>query len=369
MGSRAASLISVGISQLFASLYNDDRKLLAFSDSVQDAAHRAGFFGARTYRFNFRAALQQFVAGLDEPLSLAELPQAFVAHYRKVWQPEQYISTFMPPDMAWLDDYDHLLHHGRLPEASDLLDLIGRRIDWEIASEYAFRSRIGRTLEKTGCSVAGVDLDRLAQAVDAVLDTLRNEIGGLKELSHDQLMTFTNGFLTLLKSKGAVFLPPLQGYVTQFGGYYLLNRGLNQRFLPRFGRHSRTPVFLTTRPGTRFDPLAARGSTQTWYQDWSTRVLGALSPHIADFALSLYTPILTALVEVGILDVHHVGNDCIWGFPPQALQVHTAVRQCRCTTCGHNVSVQEAETPLWDGGTCLRLKCPGHYGLVPERDD
>jgi len=369
MGSRAASLISVGISQLFASRYNDDRKLLAFSDSVQDAAHRAGFFGARTYRFNFRASLQQFVVGLDGPISLADLPQAFMAHYRQLWQPEQYISTFLPPDMAWLDDYDYLLQHGRLPGGSDLFDLLGRRIDWEIASEYAFRSRIGRTLEKTGCSVAGVDPARLEQAVDAVLDTLRNEIGGLNGLSRDQLMTFTNGFLTLMKSKGAVFLPPLQGYLTQFGGYYLLNRGLNQRCLPRFGRHSRTPVFLTTRPGTRFDQIAARGSSQTWYQDWARRVLGALSPYIADYALALYTPILTALVEVGILDVRHEGNDRIWGFQPEALQVHTSVRQCRCTICGHNVSIQEAETSLWEGGACLRLKCPGQYRLEPERQD
>jgi DEAD/DEAH box helicase domain-containing protein len=183
-----------------------------------------------------------------------------------------------------------------LPEGSDFLDLLGRRIDWEIASEYAFRSCIGRTLEKTGCSVAGVDLGRLEQAVDAVLDFLRNEIGGLNGLSHDPLTTFINGFLTLLKSKGAVFLPPLQGYLTQFGGYYLLNRGLNQRFLPRFGRRSRTPVFLTTRSGTRFDQIAASGSTPTWYQDWARRVFGALSPNIADYALPLYTPILAALV-------------------------------------------------------------------------
>ena len=59
MGSRSASLISVAISQLFASAFNNDRKLLAFSDSVQDASHRAGFFGGRTYRFNLRTAIQQ----------------------------------------------------------------------------------------------------------------------------------------------------------------------------------------------------------------------------------------------------------------------------------------------------------------------
>ena len=39
--------------------YDDDKKLITFSDSVQDAAHRAGFFAARSYQFTLRSALQQ----------------------------------------------------------------------------------------------------------------------------------------------------------------------------------------------------------------------------------------------------------------------------------------------------------------------
>jgi DEAD/DEAH box helicase domain-containing protein len=40
----------------WASVFNDDKKLIAFSDSVQDAAHRAGFFGARTWQNGVRTA-------------------------------------------------------------------------------------------------------------------------------------------------------------------------------------------------------------------------------------------------------------------------------------------------------------------------
>lgn len=43
MGLRSATEISASISQMFASKFNDDKKTLAFSDNVQDAAHRAGF--------------------------------------------------------------------------------------------------------------------------------------------------------------------------------------------------------------------------------------------------------------------------------------------------------------------------------------
>jgi DEAD/DEAH box helicase domain-containing protein len=44
IGSQAATLSSVAIDELFGSVLNDDPKLLAFTDSVQDASHRAGFF-------------------------------------------------------------------------------------------------------------------------------------------------------------------------------------------------------------------------------------------------------------------------------------------------------------------------------------
>ena len=68
VGSRAASLTSVMIAQLFSSTFNADKKLLAFSDSVQDATHRAGFFAARTFTFNFRGALQKAVRDVDGPV-------------------------------------------------------------------------------------------------------------------------------------------------------------------------------------------------------------------------------------------------------------------------------------------------------------
>ena len=37
-----------------------DKKALAFSDNVQDAAHRAGFFNSRTWRFGLRSSIQRY---------------------------------------------------------------------------------------------------------------------------------------------------------------------------------------------------------------------------------------------------------------------------------------------------------------------
>jgi DEAD/DEAH box helicase domain-containing protein len=56
LGARNATLGSQVVEASWASVFNDDKKLIAFSDSVQDAAHRAGFFGARTWQNNVRTA-------------------------------------------------------------------------------------------------------------------------------------------------------------------------------------------------------------------------------------------------------------------------------------------------------------------------
>ena len=61
VGAQSATLSSVAIDEMFGSILNNDPKLLAFTDSVQDASHRAGFFSARTYHFTFRTALQHVI--------------------------------------------------------------------------------------------------------------------------------------------------------------------------------------------------------------------------------------------------------------------------------------------------------------------
>lgn len=83
LGSRAASLTSVMIVQLYSSTYNDDKKLLTFSDNVQDAAHRAGFFNGRTFRFNFRTALQHVILKAGDDKRLSDLPEAFIDYWTK----------------------------------------------------------------------------------------------------------------------------------------------------------------------------------------------------------------------------------------------------------------------------------------------
>ena len=92
MGLRSATEISTSISQLFASKFNDDKKTLAFSDNVQDAAHRAGFFNARTWRFGFRSALQRYVENGGAGKSLADFTKGFIDYWHDQMDDESFVS-------------------------------------------------------------------------------------------------------------------------------------------------------------------------------------------------------------------------------------------------------------------------------------
>ena len=82
VGFRAATLTSTYINQMIASRFNDHKKLLTFSDSVQDAAHRAGFFGARTRKFTVRAGVQQALQALPSLPTLDVLADHVVDHWQ-----------------------------------------------------------------------------------------------------------------------------------------------------------------------------------------------------------------------------------------------------------------------------------------------
>jgi len=368
VGSRAASLTSVMITQLFSSNFNDDKKLLAFSDSVQDAAHRAGFFNARTYRFNLRGALQRFVLDGGAGLTLDQISSAFSTHWSKELGAERFVGTFLPNDMAWLEDYQTLLQTNALPAESGLARMVEKRIAWEIYSEYTFRARIGRTLEKTGSSIACIDQTMLEGVINELDQPLRNEIGELMEVDRGEVRRFLAGLLIHLKNNGAVVTGDLTNYVNDFGNIYLLNR---IHHLPRFGGRSRGPVFLTTKSSSRFEPLlAGRSARRTWVEAWCLKSFAPYGP--IDYRLrDLLELSLGALTSAGVLGEMEVKGERVWGIRPEALRVSSSVRHLRCEVCEDSLSVAAEELERFAGASCLRFRCAGHYRAVDgegERD-
>lgn len=364
MGAQAATLTSVAISQLMSSPFNNDRKLLAFSDSVQDAAHRAGFFQARTWRFNLRIAIQQVLTGSEECYSLDRLPGAFIERWSAILDPLEYISTFIAPNMLWLREYQRMIETGELPPDSGLRKLVDARLDWEVRGEYCFSARIGRTLERSGLSIAHLKAELYEKCADLLLEPLRNRVGSLRELDREKLLVFLVGLVTHLKNRGAVLHPILDSYISDDGNTYHITQD-RILWMPRFGPGTRAPLFPVdrTRKGHFERIIGNPGSAKSWYQTWSEKCFSDLSVLVSGDADRIWQIVLEALCEAGLLEARATSSGTAWGLHPQALLISRDVELLRCGSCGYIASSERTESVHWSGAPCPRGHCRGT--LVP----
>jgi len=280
---------------------------------------------------------------------------------------DTFISSFLTPNMAWFVDYETLKQTGRLPEGSTLLADIKKRIEWEIFSEYGFRCRIGRTLEKTNSSVAYPDRKILDKAFEDVLLSLKNEIGGLERLDERTVRRFILGILTHLKQQGAIWHSVLNSYAEGWGNNYLLNR---IPWMANFGVNARVPAFLTTKKTPRFDLLFSRRSGQmTWYESWARKSFSPIFPLVDELIRPIYEQTLKILTACGVLQEKRQNNERIWAIFPEALKVSKNVLQFKCRRCGQDLSVADDERPDWEQAPCLRFNCDGVYEKVPSAVD
>lgn len=102
VGSAVATLTSVAVSNLFGAKDLDagEKKALVFTDSVQDAAHRAGFIQARSHTFNLRNSLRNGLGTLGE--SVMTLTQLVDRVINAPAGGDQAVQRFklVPPDLA-----------------------------------------------------------------------------------------------------------------------------------------------------------------------------------------------------------------------------------------------------------------------------
>ena len=375
LGSRAASLASVEIAQIFSSRFNDHKKLLTFSDSVQDAAHRAGFFTARTWRFNLRAAIQKVVSSAEKEIRLSELPEQFMQYWsEKLPDDEAFVASFIAPNMLWFRDFEAMKRLGRVPEGSRLKEDVARRLSWEITSEFGFNARIGRTLEKTGTSAARPDPAMMQGIVPDLTEMVRNEIGELSALDEKSMRGLIHGLVHHMRVRGAIYHQALSGYLDSCGNVYLISQQ-HIKWMPNFGPSTRAPAFVAWADGLeRFDPLVSpSGRRQSWYEDWVSRCLRDVYPLPAALASRVLRLMFPRLSKEGLLFEKKLTKGpkkvSIWGLRPEALLIGSNCRRLKCDYCGHVHSVSTAEFEDWKGAPCIRFSCPGTYSRkVSSRD-
>ena len=208
-GVRSASLLSVALDEAYGSHHNDDRKAIAFSDSVQDAAHKAGYLTHRGWRRVKRTAIAQAIPERSG-LSLSSLPSSVVDRCKKPADgaPErtrqELVSQFIAPDRRWLRDFVHLVDNGRLPVSSRIASLVERRLRWESIAELGYASEGTYSLVRSGTAAAGPDLERLTVASREADRQLREEIHELSGMSSRAVQWLALGVVRRMLSQGAV---------------------------------------------------------------------------------------------------------------------------------------------------------------------
>ena len=362
-GARSTVLLSVALGQTYASRHNDHHKVVGFSDNVQDAAHRAGFFSHRTWRNSKRAAIAQVVPEQGS-VSLADLPAHVTSQWSDRFVPERFVMEFIAPDRTWRRDFKEFQKTGRLDSNSRLPDLVDRRLQWEALAEFGFSSSVAQSLERSRLAAAGPEIDAVTDACQEATSRLREELSELKRIEPRQVLWVALGILRRMKDTGAIesnTVDAVIGYVKSGCNRWYLTRG--DHALPEFGPHTPRPLF-PAEAGTASDgtePLTRPGGS-SWYQRWVEKVLHPKFPLLAKHHSGAILQILLECLRSHGLARHIVSRDLsLWAIDPKGFHVTRRPAVLQAASPTRALVVPSDEAPLWEGAPCYELGVPETY--------
>jgi ATP-dependent helicase YprA (DUF1998 family) len=379
LGSAIATLLSVTLSSLFgdAALDAREKKALVFTDSVQDAAHRAGFVQSRSHTLTLRSVLRSAVG--EDTVSLDELVEEAV---RDAGDDAFRRYRLIPPDLA---DRPEFRPFWEAPRARAVPAVVRKRLRarllFDAVMEFGLQSRVGRTLEATGSIVAEVSaasglagLARGLLTADGAPETLDADAAWTTDA---QLTAWVRGTLEHLRERGAVMHPWFGDYVKEDGSRYRIWGGRQRgQGMPAFPKGRSAPAFprvgraLPDSSGL-LDPVT---SAQSWYARWAARALGVSVQHGARLARALLERLARDDV---LLSFATVSGGTVYAIPSGSILVgparleDLAAGRCRleCDVCRNSYPGSPTVTTELDGAPCLLVRCPGRLRSVPVEDN
>lgn len=371
IGVRSATAISAEVSQLYSSKFNDDKKLLAFSDNVQDAAHRAGFFNSRTWKFGLRGAIQKFAQSEGKDLAFDTFQAKFIEYWHRKLTDEEFVSFFIAPNMTWMRAYEKMKSEGVLGHSAEeklLVEGIEKRIKYEIMLEFGISSRIGRTLEKSGCSVLSFNTEKIREIADRVRERTVNELGALNKSRTEIFQHMIVGFLHIMRSNGAFNDSIFNAFTNNEGKSYLLSND-KTKWMPGTQAGRNIPRFIYkhnvgTKKLWNFDTLSGSSKYVYWIASCIDEIF------IGEDVPELITDIVfSELVKSGIVvNMPSPPNYVAYGINKSIVKVSTSVKQYVCDECGSTVSVSSENGMIWEGAPCIRSSCGGHLIENEEKE-
>ncbi|NEX22948.1 DEAD/DEAH box helicase [Thiorhodococcus mannitoliphagus] len=333
VGAQTTSLAAHAVERLWSARLNDHKKLILFSDSVQDAAHRAGYIESKTEGTLMRAGLAKVLATLPAVLpwdqALDAIGRGYLDPSRPLaMSPRDFVARFIPPSMEWLRDWRALLETTELPPSSRLPSMLSQRMQWRAVEELAHRSDRGRTLTRVGIAVLFPDLADLQALSRTLTPELCQAGGGLEALSETQVLHWTLGTVLALIRAGAIFHMELERFAEtgDFAGFEFAKQ--RKDWIPHRG-HFGAPRFVTRESGRHgFMHLEERDTNPLL--GWAKLALGLTlsSPGIVTLA---YEELLKALEQAGLgrfVPLEHKGVRArVFGLLPSRLSLYRDPRR------------------------------------------
>ncbi|MCZ2859984.1 DEAD/DEAH box helicase [Blastococcus sp. VKM Ac-2987] len=375
LGSSVATLASAALGQVFASpdIEPAQKKTLVFTDSVQDASHRASFIESRAYVLNRRSLLLRAVG--PDGCTLDRVGDALTAAAHTA--EERY--AVLPPD---LKEHATFRRYWQEEPVGEVIASVAKLMDFAAALEFGLSARVGRTLELTGAATAHVHVESLSDLVDTVMEavdglpvqtvleddalTVQMELrgrGGAKTVR------WARGVLERIRLQGGIAHPWLDKYAASGGDRYSIWGGRPRREgMPAFPRGRPAPSFPTTAAASdAFDTVTG---SKGWYARWTARALDVPTVDAPRYVRAL----LDAATSAGVLTVVRTdGNSRVWQLPPSRVHVRrTEGRRpgvLRCGICSSDLPAPDEVLAELAGAPCMRIGCPGTYSVTTLEPD
>ncbi|MBU8827094.1 DEAD/DEAH box helicase [Mycolicibacterium goodii] len=378
LGSAVATQLSVTLSNLFGDKHLDaaEKKALMFTDSVQDAAHRAGFVQARSHSLSLRTALRGALG--DSELDLDELARAVID---RAGNDPMLRYQLLPPDLVDRDEFVAFWKTDVHPNSRRAAEnKAKRRLRFDVDLEFGLQSRTGRTLELTGSVAAEVYLGAAHKAPiigRRALDKADPTQLPLTGVSDAALAQWVRGTVERIRTRGGIHHDWLRTYLEKNANRYHVWGGRPRgQGMPAFPKGRPAPAFPALKSGTGalpegFDPITAPSS---WYAQWTSRCLD-VSPHDGTF---LAKALFAELAEQMLLStVTTETGSVVYGLSATTVQVSAPTLEALgdgrhllvCDICHTPIPGSATTVDELDGAPCMLIRCPGHLYRSAKTDN
>ncbi|MBO0852763.1 MAG: DEAD/DEAH box helicase [Nocardia sp.] len=378
LGSAVATQLSVALSSMFgdAALDTAEKKALMFTDSVQDAAHRAGFVQARSHTLSLRSTIRNALGRTtSELLPLTDLCAAVIDLAGEDPLRRYHL---LAPDIVERDEFKAFWDATAVQSArTKATRLVRKRLQFDINLEFGLQSRLGRTLELTGSVVAEVDLgstDRVAELGMAALGNTEHQLT-FSEIDPAAVIRWVRGTVERMRTQGAIAHTWLDKYVA---------KDANRRWV--WGgrpKHEGMPAFPKGRPAPAFPAIGSRTipdgldtitSPAAWYARWASKCLGVSAFEGGFAARALFAAlaeqrILTTTTTEKNLTVYQLGSASVLVSTTQEADLEAGANLVTCDVCQTPNPGTATVTAQLDGAPCLLDRCPGTLHRTPRESN